>query len=126
MSEHDEACALVQWWDYQAPAWGYRPDDLVHIPNEGGKGINGEKRKREGVRAGIPDYLLTIPREMPAEPFHVPDRCAGLWIELKTKTGTVQKNQREQMARLDSRGYATAVCRGWEAALDEITRYLGR
>ncbi len=48
-----------------------------------------------------------------------------MFIELKAdKKGYASKEQKEWIEKLNSRGYYAVVCKGFEDAIDEITRYL--
>lgn len=71
--------------------------------------------KAEGVRPGVPDYSLPVPR----------GGAHGLYIELKrVKGGRVEPEQRTWLADLTEQGYRAVVCRGWEQAWAEIRDYL--
>lgn len=116
MSEAQEQRALFQWAklaEQQYPELKL----LHHVPN-------GEKRdartaanlKKEGVKAGVPDIVLPVARGN----YH------GLYIELKTQKGTLQKSQKEWLKALDEEGYATKVCRGWLEAREVIEKYLSQ
>ena len=90
---------------------------MFAIPNGGsrkGGAIEGSHLKAQGVRAGVPDIFLAAP----SRPY------SGLFIELKAEGGRVQDTQREWTAALSTQGYRTVVCYGFEAARDEIERYL--
>ena len=71
--------------------------------------------KAAGVKSGVPDICLPVPRAG----YH------GLYIELKRqKGGRISPEQTEWIDALIKQGYCAAVCRGWEAAREEILRYL--
>ncbi len=113
-SEHQEQVTLFKWAEMQKAA---HPDlALLHaIPNGGHRSkVAGAKMKAEGVRRGVPDLCLPVPR----------GRWHGLYIELKTAGGTVSEEQRWWLVQLQRRGYRVAVCRGWAAARDFILDYL--
>lgn len=97
----------------------YRPDlKLMHaIPNGGKRDIQTAARlKAEGVKPGVPDIFLPVAR----------GGKHGLYIELKRrKGGTVSAAQEAWIRALALQGYQCAVCHGWEAAKDEIERYMG-
>jgi hypothetical protein len=90
---------------------------LFAIPNGGKRNmVVAMKLKAEGVKSGVPDLFLALPNET----YH------GLFIELKTpKKGTVSKEQKEWIARLNENGYRAVVCWGHEEAIDEIKKYAG-
>lgn len=114
-TEHEEQCALFEW-----AAWMSRqtPElELLHaIPNGGKRDIRTAARlKAEGVKPGVPDICLPVPRGG----FH------GLYIELKRrKGGTVSKEQQAWISALTSQGYVCAVCHGAAAAKEEILAYM--
>lgn len=88
---------------------------LYHIPNGGTRNKReAEHLRRQGVKAGVPDLCLPVPRG----DFH------GLYIELKAKDNTPTEKQKEWLAKLDQQGYKTAVCWGWETAAAVIEEYL--
>lgn len=107
--------ALFRWVAYYR---GSCPDvDLLyHIPNGGRRDAKEAAHlKRQGVRAGVPDLCLPVPRGG----FH------GLYIELKAGQNKPTEKQKGWLDALTKQGYATAVCYGWQAAEEVITKYLG-
>lgn len=114
MSEHSEQCALFDWAEYHTyhiPELAY----LFAIPNGGWRHkATAGRLKAEGLKAGVPDVCLPVPR----------GDYAGLWIEMKWGSNKPTKNQRRWLDFLAGQGYQTAVCRGWEDARDEVLRYL--
>lgn len=114
MSEAQEQRALFQWAGYAEQQY---PELklLHHIPNGGKRDVRtAANLKKEGVKAGVPDICLPVTRGQ----YH------GLYIELKTVKGKVQKNQKEWLNALNSEGYATKVCYGWLEAKEVIEKYL--
>lgn len=114
-SESSEQQALFCWAALAAidyPPLCY----LFAIPNGGFRFKREAARlKAEGVRAGVPDVLLPLPKF----------KWAGLFIEMKKKrVGRVQDNQSEWIVYLNSVGYLAVVCYGWEDARDTILTYL--
>jgi len=72
------------------------------------------KNKREGVRSGVPDLLVVLPKKL-------------LFIELKrVKGGTVSQEQKEWIERLNSIGeqIEAVVCKGCGEAIDKIEKEL--
>lgn len=113
-SEHAEAAmfmravraAEAQWPELQF---------MAAIPNGGHRARRTAGRlKAEGVRPGVPDYLMPVRR---AE--HV-----GLAIELKTAKGRTSHEQRVWLAHLAQEGWKAVVARGWEQAWDITRDYL--
>ena len=73
-SEHDEQTAVIRWWDVACKVYGFPYFALMAIPNAGKRSYGAAAWMRsEGLRVGIPDLFLAVPR------------CGlgGLWIEMK-------------------------------------------
>ena len=115
MSEHDEQKALFQWAEI---AQIQRPELalMFAIPNGGHrlKAVAG-KMKAEGVKPGVLDIFLPVPR----------GKYHGLFLEMKTQKGVLTKEQRWWRKVLQGYGYRVEVCRGWQAAAEVIEQYLG-
>jgi hypothetical protein len=73
-----------------------------------------KRLKQMGLTPGYPDLFLAIP----TPEFH------GLFIEMKTKTGKVQKNQLAIHKMLMSVHFAVCVCYDWMEAMQVIEGYL--
>ena len=110
-SETTEQIGLINWARANEE---YVPELrlLHHIPNEGIR-TNGPVLKAAGMKAGVPDLSLPVPRRG----FH------GLYIEMKFGKGKTTKAQEEFMALLREQGYKTAVAYGAEQAR-EVIRHL--
>lgn len=112
--EHYEQKALFVWAELE----GRRIPELkmlFAIPNGGQRNIIiARKLKDEGVKSGVPDMQLAIPR----------GRYHGLFIELKSSKGVLSKNQKEWMDALEAEGYCARVCYGFQQARDAIEKYL--
>lgn len=88
---------------------------LHHIPNGGSRNkIEAANLKRQGVKAGVPDICLPVPRGE----YH------GLYIELKHGKNKLSDLQREWLARLNKEGYLALCVYGWEDAVRIIEKYL--
>ena len=115
-SESAEQICLFSWAEFEE---GKYPElkYMFHVPNGGKRNITTAKRlKAEGVKAGVPDICLPVPRGQ----YH------GLYIELKAGKNTTTENQDRWLEFLKQQGYCTAVCYGWEKASETILRYLNR
>ena len=114
-TEDQEQIDLVNWARMQEKKY---PElrMLFHIPNGGSRGKAEAGRFRAmGVRAGVPDLCLPVPR----------GGWHGLYIELKrTKGGRVSADQKAWLDALREQGYAAAVCHGWEDAARIILWYI--
>lgn len=120
MSEHAEQAALFRW---AALASRAHPELrlLYAIPNGGARNkATAGRLKAEGVRAGVPDVCLPVPR----------NGLGALYIELKRPgepgraKGALRPAQREWLAALQEAGNAVAVAHGWIEARGVIERYL--
>ena len=113
--EADEQIALFRWARYEEAAW---PELrlLHHVANEGKRSrATGARMVAEGLRRGVPDVCLPVPRGG----YH------GLYIEMKrVKGGRISEDQAAWISMLRDQGYAAVVCRGWEAASEMIKSYL--
>lgn len=114
--EHAEQVNLMQWWALACRGFGIPEALLFAIPNGGQRNIIvASKLKAEGVRAGIPDLFLAVPRRN----FH------GLFIEMKkAKGGRTSEKQNAALDMLAEQGYTWAVCHGWTEAKKCIEGYL--
>lgn len=88
---------------------------LHHIPNGGSRNtIEAANLKKQGVRAGVPDLCLPVARGG----YH------GLYIEMKAGKNKPTEKQLEWIEELRNEGYAVSICWGFEAARDELEKYL--
>lgn len=113
-TEHDEQVSLFRW----AAASGI-PElaSMFAIPNGGQRHIVvAVKLRAEGVKPGVPDIFLPVPK----------GKFAGLFIEMKRSDGGdgATKEQRAWLHTLRELGYAAGMCPGWERARDTILNYL--
>ena len=124
LSEHQEQVTVFKWAELKERSV---PElaCLYAIPNGlRAAGIGAAiKAKQEGLKPGVPDMCLPIPK----------GKWHGLYIELKRlslkpKTarskGGVSDAQDEWHIRLRIQGYAVAVCYGADDAILTISRYL--
>lgn len=146
-TEHGEQVAFFAW---AARAANNDPRLAVlrlmfAIPNGGQRGdgtklgakISGGRLKAEGVKEGVPDVLLPVPRICNATTTEgaawfgsTPIWC-GLFLELKRRKsvgrrkGVVAEAQTEMAAGLSEQGYDCRICYGWEEARAAVLDYLG-
>ena len=114
-TEHQEQSMLIAWARLTESTW---PElALLHaIPNGGWRHkATAGKLKAEGLKPGVPDLCLPVARHG----YH------GLYVEMKSKKGRVQKSQRWWLEQLNAQGYKAVVCYGFAQAVDVITEYLG-
>ena len=114
MTEAQEQRFLFQWAglaEQQYPELKL----LHHIPNGGKRDVRtAANLKKEGVKAGVPDIVLPVPRGA----YH------GLYIELKVGRNKTSLKQKEWISMLKEQGYFVEVCYGWIAAKEVIENYL--
>jgi hypothetical protein len=114
-TEEKEQQTLTEWALY---ASGQIPELRLffHIPNGMFRHKStAAKLKRLGVKPGIPDICLPVPR----------GKYHGLYIELKRrKGGHVTPEQLEWIDALNRQGYRAVVCKGWHEASETIMTYL--
>ena len=115
VTEAEEQKALMQWAKWQE---GRYPELklLYHCPNGGTRNkLEAANLKRQGVKAGVPDLFLPVPRS----PKH------GLFIEMKVGRNKCTDNQKKWIRKLLEQGYEVKVCYSCEEAIQIIKRYLG-
>lgn len=119
--EDDEQAALFRWASVMANS-GYLTRLMFAVPNGGYRRPREAARmKLAGVKSGVPDIMLPVPRGG----FH------GLFIELKRPIvkgepkPVVSPEQKHWLKELDAQGYMATVCYGWLEAKEVIESYLG-
>lgn len=113
--EHQQQVALFRWAALQTKT---RPELalLFAIPNGGHRHkATAGKLKAEGVKPGVPDVCLPVPR----------GEYSGLWIEMKAGRNSPTAEQLWWHIQLANHGYRVGVRWTWEAAKDLIEEYLG-
>jgi len=115
MTENQEQALLFEWSAlmehkhpelkllFAIPNGGYRPPKTAAI------------LKATGVKSGVPDICLPVPR----------GEHHSLYIELKRrKGGSLSVNQRKWLKALNEQGHKAVVCKGADEAMRTIVRYL--
>jgi len=109
-SEHQIQSAWFQWWDatYRSPlAWA--------TPNGGFRAARtAAMLKKEGVRSGVPDVFIAIPK----------NGWAGMFIEFKKDKGRLTDNQKMYLETLSQQGYYTIVAYGLDEGIAMTELYL--
>lgn len=114
--DNEEARMQIEFFR-QVPLFFPRlPDKLLFaVPNGGSRHkIEAANMKRQGVKAGVADVILQIPKK----------GFASLCLEFKTKTGRQSKEQREYQKQVEMAGSKYVVVRSVEEAIGEMRMYL--
>lgn len=113
--ESHEQRSIIEWAARMECRW---PElRLLHaIPNGGARdAVTGARLKAEGVKKGVPDLCLPVPR----------GGWHGMYIELKrVKGGRLSPEQRQWLRDLTELGYMAVCCTGATAAIGAIEGYL--
>ena len=113
--EHREQVALCQWWSRACGTFGLPEICLFAIPNGGSRHmLTAVRLKAEGVKAGVSDLFLAVPRS----------EYLGCFIEMKAPNGTMQENQVEFQMQMALQGYNVVTCYGADEAIAFIKSYL--
>jgi hypothetical protein len=106
MTEHQiqsEYFKILAWNESKFPELKY----IFAIPNGGKRSIGvAVKMKREGVKRGVPDIFVPIPKMD-----NLLCIISGKWLETKTDIGKQSKEQKEYQKFLLDKGYNYALCR---------------
>lgn len=132
LSEHDEQVHVIDWCELMSSR---HPELklLFAVPNGGNRNIvTAVKLKAEGVKAGVPDLFLPVPRdERPYPEYNGIFRdclnvANGLFIEMKKRKGsTTSKEQKWWHEKLREQGYKVVIAKGADEAIECIADYLG-
>lgn len=116
MTEYIHQKAVFEWSQQKHIREAYPDLELLHhIKNEttgGAKQVAIDRKN--GVRKGVPDLSLPVPRGQ----YH------GLYIEMKNETGRVSKEQKWWGDKLEKKGFKFNVCHGWKEATEVLLWYL--
>lgn len=114
-TEEEEQTMLFSWVSMQKHTYP-ELELLFHIPNEGKRTAQtGARLRAAGLSSGVPDICLPVAR------------CGynALYIELKRqKGGTLSKNQKLWLERLNKAGNLAVRCNGFDEAKAVIVQYL--
>ena len=113
---HEEADIQSEFFDQVKIFFPRIPEKLLFaIPNGGSRNkLEAINLKRQGVKRGVADVLLLIPR------------CgfASLCLEFKTKTGKQSDDQKEFQEQAENCGSKYVIVRSVKDAIDEMKNYL--
>lgn len=115
LAETEEQAALIEWADKTVIDGICIGDYLIHIPNEGKRGPKAARdAKRLGLRKGVPDLFLALPR----------GGYAGLWIEMKSMDRKPTADQNQWIKRVNEIGYIAKIEFSCNDAVKTITEYI--
>lgn len=117
MTEHDQQVVVISWakaHETQHPALAL----LFAVPNAGKRSIGAAKYYlAEGLKSGVPDLILPIPKIFESTP--------GLVIEMKDGKNKTTEKQDWWLERLASYGWETVVAYSADEAIEALSKYLG-
>lgn len=114
-SEDTEQIAVIQWSQYLLNVYP-ELELLHHCPNGGSRNkAEAVKLKQMGVKAGIPDLNLPVPKGI----------YNGLYIEMKYGDGRLENSQKKMLKALAAAGHYCTVCYGAEEAVKVLKEYCG-
>ena len=120
-SEHDEQCELFRWLAANSTRHPLLALPFA-IPNGGHRHpATAARLKAEGVKAGVWDVLVPVPRPYPESALS----WLGAWIEMKVGDNRLTPAQVEFRKRLSVYPYQWFVCFSWREAAQAIYLYLG-
>ncbi len=113
-TEHDHQKALFEAAARLSPQYP-ELNMLYAVPNGGHRHIAvARKLKAEGVKAGVPDVCLPVPKGS----YH------GFYAELKVGKNKPTKKQYEWIKALRSYGYFAKWYNGWEDLWNDLMAYI--
>ena len=114
-TEHQEQVRVIHWWRHACGTYGVPENVLFAIPSGGTRDmIEAVHLKAEGVRRGIPDLFLAVPKT----------GKHGLFLEMKSAVGKLSPEQTDFLDAARSRGYFAGVAFGSDDAIAMIKLYM--
>ena len=114
-TEHEEQVAFFEWLRiassvHEGLKWAFA------IPNGGARHIVAAmKLKAEGVKPGVPDIFIPVPK----------GKYHGLFIEMKRKSNSkLSEEQAAYLGNLTILGYFCHVAHGWDEAKIITEKYI--
>lgn len=113
-TEHEHQVTLFSWAALEQHRFP-ELEFMFAVPNGGKRDPRvAAKLKLEGVRRGVPDVWLPVPRGG----YH------GLVFEMKSGDNKETAEQKKYLRFLSQQGYLTATCYTWEDAKVLVENYL--
>lgn len=114
-TEHSEQVKVIRWWRQACAEYGLPEIALYATPNASKRSYYaGNILKAEGMRRGVLDLTLAVPR----------GKWHGMAAEMKYGKGSLTPEQREYIVYLSSVGYHCATYWTGEDAIAGIKMYL--
>lgn len=117
--EADEQAKFIEWvrWASRYQSDIYPMLRLMHASLNGVKLTPGQsnKAKQQGMLKGVSDLFLPVPRK----------GKNGLYIEMKSKKGTISSEQSRFLCDVTDLGYSAHVCYSAKEAVDVVMNYYG-
>ena len=103
---------FVRWLHLKYP---YVVKTSFAVPNTARRSLQeGSRFKREGVKAGVSDFIILYP----SSGYH------GMLIEFKTAKGKMTPEQTEFQDNVRKANYYAITCRSLDIAMAEVTGYI--
>lgn len=114
--KNEEAEIQTEFFNQVDLFFPFIPEKLLFaVPNGGSRNkIEAVNLKRQGVKAGVSDVLLLIPKK----------GFASLCLEFKTKTGKQSQHQKDFQKQAEMCGSKYVIVRSVKEAIDEMRFYL--
>ena len=110
--ESDMQQACIKWFDYQ---YSNKAILLYAVPNGGSRNVREAVRlRKEGVRRGVADLFLSIPRK----------GLNGLYLEAKTAKGRQSEFQKNFEKMVIAEGYGYRIFRSLNEFINVVEDYL--
>jgi hypothetical protein len=121
--EYAEQCVVFEWLKYcKLDGADLAFSSLYGIRLPIGLAV---KAKKAGMKSGVPDIFLPVPRTFFETKAGHELWYHGLFIEMKReKGGVVSQAQKDWREALESRGYKVVVAKGAKEAIAAIKEYL--
>ena len=113
---HEEADIQSEFFNRVKLFYPQIPDKLLFsVPNGGSRNkIEAANLKRQGVKSGVADVILLVPK----------GGFASLCLEFKTKTGKQSPEQKEFQKQAENCGSKYVIVRSVKEAIEEMKIYL--
>lgn len=114
--DNEEARIQTEFFKQVSIIFPHLPDRLLFaVPNGGSRHkIEAANMKRQGVRRGVADVILLIPKK----------GYASLCLEFKAKKGIQSEEQKEFQRQAENCKSKYVVVRSAKQAIDELRKYL--